>query len=222
MMGKHGCAILLILCGGVYAQDRLAGSIDATRRATLPSLIHPRAQPQYDQGPIDPTRKLSQVIMGLKPSARQQAALDKLLEEQQDPASANYHRWLTPEQFGGRFGVTDRDIAYIRSWIESEGLSVDSVARGRNWIAISGTAAQFQRALRTEIHRYILNGETHFANATAPSIPAALEPVLSGFLGLNDFTTLHRSRPQFTNGDGSHYLAPGDIKTIYNIAALHN
>ena len=76
----------------------------------------------------------------LKRSAAQQADLDQLLAEQQDRSSPNYHAWLTPEQFGDRFGASPNDISQIVSWLQSEGFAVDEVSRARNWIWFSGTA----------------------------------------------------------------------------------
>ena len=55
---------------------------------------------------------------------------------------------------------------------------MEYTARGRNWIAFSGTAGQVRATFHTEIHRYRVDREMHFANATAPSIPAALAPVV--------------------------------------------
>ena len=67
-----------------------------------------------------------------KATPAQQAALEQLLAEQQDPASPNYHNWLTPEQYADRFGVSQNDIDKIVSWLETEGFTVDQVARGRD------------------------------------------------------------------------------------------
>ena len=47
-----------------------------------------------------------------------------------------------------------------------------NLARGRNWISFTGTAAQVNSAFGTEIHRYNVNGELHYANVTSPLIPA--------------------------------------------------
>jgi subtilase family serine protease len=103
--------------------------------------------------------------VSLRPSASKQLALDKLLAAQQNPRSKEYHRWLTPEQYAGRFGATAGDFERIVTWLQSEGFTIVQRARGRNWVAFSGTAAQVRTALRTEIHNYSVNGESHFANA---------------------------------------------------------
>jgi uncharacterized repeat protein (TIGR01451 family) len=164
----------------------------------------------------------------LKASTDQQAALEKLLRDQQDPNSPNYHKWLTPEEYGDRFGFSPADIAKIVLWLQSQGLTIEEVARGRNWIAFSGSVAQVQAALNTEIHRYNVAGEMHFANSNEPSVPRALAPAVIGILGLDDFyprpprqpLTSPRSHPDFTSGS-NHYLAPDDIATIYNLVPLY-
>ena len=110
-------------------------------------------------------------------------------------------------------------------------LQVVSIARGRRWIAASGTAAQVEAAFQTEIHRYVTGGETHFANASAPSVPAAFGAVVKSIRGLNDFRMKPRLRPslskpnsaqpKYTSGQGSNYVAPDDLATIYDIAPLY-
>ncbi|HEV8414110.1 MAG TPA: S53 family peptidase [Bryobacteraceae bacterium] len=209
-------------------QDRIAGPVDRLRTIQLRGNIHPNARPQFDAGPVDPTMRLDHVRVILKRSAAQQAELDQLLAQQQDRSSRNYHSWLTPDEFGDRFGVSPNDAASIVSWLQSGGLAVDPISRGRNWISFSGTADQLNAALGTEIRRYRINGESHFANSSEPSIPAAMEPLVNGILGLDDFHpkasqyASNSLRPQFTGASGSHYLTPDDFATIYNLGPLYN
>src|SRR5262249_47357779 len=98
--------------------------------ASVLSAQHPLARKEFDRGPVQASKRLPLVTVHLARSAERQAELDKLLEEQQDPASPNYHRWLTPEQFADRFGAEREDLDKVAQWLESEGLSVDYRARG--------------------------------------------------------------------------------------------
>src|SRR5262249_30022586 len=136
-----------------------------------------------DRGAVAPDMELSYVTLLLTPAA----LLDAFLLEQQTPGSPNYRRWLTPEQFGERFGLSQNDLAKVRQWLESQGLRIHDVARGRHWITFSGTASQIGRVFHTEFHRYAVNGRDHFANALDPSVPQAFENVVAGIDGLNDF-----------------------------------
>jgi uncharacterized protein (TIGR03437 family) len=230
-------AALAYLPGGLLAgQNRIVGKINGSQRFTLSGHLHPEAVTEYDQGKVDGSLELKNVTLVLQPSASQQADLDQLLAEQQDPASKNYHKWLTPEAYADRFGVSQSDINSIVAWLESQSLTVAKVARARNAVTVSGTAAQIGSAFRTEIHVYEANGETHYANSTEPSLPAALRGVVQGIHGLHNFRLKARSRrpvmldvpaggmsPNYTSSStGNHYLAPDDFATIFDIQPLYN
>ncbi|HEY6390988.1 MAG TPA: protease pro-enzyme activation domain-containing protein, partial [Bryobacteraceae bacterium] len=170
----------------------------------------------------------SYVTLALAQSESQQAELDQLLADQQTPGSPNYHRWLKPEDFAQRFGVSEDDLSKIRTWLEGQGLTIAAAARGRNWIAVNGTAAQLESALQTEIHTYLVNGETHFANASDPSVPAAFAGIVRSIRGLTDFRAKPAKRPSpnlvpnyTSQSSGKHYLAPDDLATIYNMTSLY-
>jgi subtilase family serine protease len=230
-------ALLLLAAGSSWAvpPDRVFTAIDNSQTVVLQDHVNPRAQSQYDQGPVEASFKMGYITMMFKPSAEQQADLTQFLAEQQDPHSPNYHQWLTPEQYANRFGMSAADIHKITSWLRSEGFGIVQVARGHDWIAFRGTAAQVQSTFRTEIHRYKVDGEMHFANASNPSIPKALVDVVLAFRGLDDFgpkplgvkklapgamlqrDTMH----SFYTVGGSHYLAPDDLATIYDITPLY-
>jgi subtilase family serine protease len=204
--------------------NRISAPIDSSQVVTLPGRVHPLAQAQYDQGRVEPTFQLGYVTLLFSPSASQMKALDHLIAQQQNPASRNFHKWLTPEQFADGFALTANDMQKVTAWLRTQGFQIVSVARGRQFVVFTGTEALLESAFRTEIHRYNVNGQMHFANAVMPSIPAALSGVAVGFRGLNDFVPRPslRQHPDYTlTGATTHFLAPGDLATIYDIAALH-
>ena len=217
--------ILILLPAALFAQkDRIAGAIDSAQTAAIPGSVHPLAKPQFDEGPVDPSTRLNYITLMVKPSASQQAALDQLLSDLQDPRSPNFRKWLSPEQYADRFGASPADVAKITSWMQSEGLEIITVARGRRWIAFNATAEQIRNTFHTEIHNYRVNGELHFANATEPSVPAALAPMVLGIQGLDNFypKPKKRTHPDATGPAGKHFLGPDDIATIYDITRLYN
>ena len=179
-----------------------------------------------DQGPASPTQPMQRMTLVFKPTAEQQAALDQLLVEQQDPSSPNYHKWLTPEEFGDRFGVSAQDINTLAAWLTSQGFTVDQTAHSRTWIAFSGIAAQVEAAFQTSIHNYLVGGKMHYAASSDPSIPAAFAGVVSGIASLHDFAPRARSakaKPRVTSSvTGNHFLAPGDFATIYDLPSYSN
>jgi hypothetical protein len=138
-------AVLLLILARFSAAstpDRITQPIDASRTRTVAGNVHHLAQPRYDQGTADPSTPMRYVVFLIKPSASQQAELKQLLSDQQNPSSPQYHKWLTPEAFGERFGLSEGDLGKVTGWLGSEGFAIDHSARGRNWIAFSGTAGQ--------------------------------------------------------------------------------
>ena len=209
-------------------QDRITQRIDDGRQAVLRGSVHPLAQPQYDQGRLSPATVLSRMVMIFSRTPAQQADLENLLREQQDPSSPSYHQWLTPEQYAGRFGLSESDLAQVTDWLQSQGFTVVETARSRTYVAFQGSVGQIDSALHTEIHRYLVHGEEHFANSAEPALPAALAGVVQGFRGLHDFRphprgiSIRSLRPRFTSDiSGNHFLAPDDFATIYNLQPLY-
>jgi subtilase family serine protease len=207
--------------------DRISGALNIGPTVTLHGNAHRAAQARYDQGLVDPALRLGYITLLTMPSVQQQKALKELVAQQQDPKSSNYHKWLTPEQWADRFGLSRGDVQNITDWLKSEGFRLGNVARGRNWISFGGTAAQVQRAFGTEVHHFNVNGEMHVGNSGAPRIPAALAGIVAGLRGLDDFhlkPKVDRPRSYFHEGNMGlpDFLAPGDIATMYGIDAFFN
>jgi subtilase family serine protease len=169
------------------ARSLITAPIDESKLTVLKGNTHPLARAQYDQGPASASLPMDRMLLVLKSSTEQAAALQTLLAQQTDKASTNYHKWLTPQQFGEQFGVSDDDVQKITTWLESRGFQSIKVANGRNTIEFSGTAGQVQDAFHTPIHNYMVNGQQHFANSSDPSIPQALTPAIAGVLSLHNF-----------------------------------
>ena len=219
-----GCSVFFLAASGSTrnaSRDRIMYSVDSSRTAPVRGSAHPLARAQFDQGRVSPEHQLSGVALTFQLSASQQADLQELLREQQDRSSPNYHRWLTPEQYAARFGMTSNDLSKVSSWLQSQGLMVNGVSRSRNEISFSGSVGQVEYALRTELHRYSINGEQHMANSSDVSLPDAFAGEVLGVRGLNDFHPKPRLRtvsPRFTsNASGNHFVIPADFATLYGI-----
>jgi subtilase family serine protease len=210
-------------------QDRIVQAMEAGDNRALEGNVHRFLDPEFDQGRAAPTMMLRRMVLTFKPSDKQQADLDALLSEQQNPLSPYYHQWLTPEQYAKRFGLSEADVAKVVEWLQARGFSVEEQARSRTYVAFSGTAAQVESTFGTAIHRYLVRGESHYANVSDPSLPAALSDVVLAIRGLNDFRPRARAvlrktvHPDFTSSvSGNHFLAPDDFATIYNVRPLYN
>jgi subtilase family serine protease len=220
-------AVLLVVALAASAQtrSRITQRIEDTEPVVV-SAPHPSARAEFDQGRVEGSMRINRAAIVFKLAPSQQADLDKLLAEQQDPHSSNYRKWLTPEQYAARFGISDNDLAKVSAWLTSQGLTVDGYSRARTSVFFSGSAAQAESAFRTQFNRYLVNGEVHFANATEIYLPAALSDTVLSFRGLDDFRPkprVHVARPNFTSHvTGSHFVAPGDFATIYNVQRLYD
>lgn len=203
------------------AADRIASPVDDDVRTTLPGHVSPRIKTAVDQGPVESSMEMPYVSLVLKPSAAQQADLEQLAIEQQDAKAPNYHVWLTPEQYGSRFGVSQADIEKLTGWLARRHLTVKSIARGRNTIVFGGNAGDLGRAFGIEIHRYLAGGELHYANNADPSIPAAFQDVVLAVQGLHDFHLQPMLLHPRDNFASEHVLGPDDIATIYDITPLY-
>ena len=216
--------------------NRITAPIDDSNRVSLPGNIHPLAQARFDRGPAPLSMPTGRLLLVLQPSAAQQRALLQYLADLQNPGAPAFHQWLTPAQYGARFGPSDSDLQTIESWLQSHGFKVDKVPQARNIIQFSGSIDQLQTAFHTAIHTFSVNGETHYANVTDPQIPAALASIVTGVAPLNDFhpkpgvqlgatgrydPTTHTIQPDLTlfgvgNGAPNLFVDPADAATIYD------
>lgn len=207
-------------------QNRISTTISDVDEAQIPNSVHPRARFAADRGPVAADVRLQGMTIRFTKTPAQEAALDQLLLDLQNPASPRYHQWLTPAQYAAQFGLSSADMAKVTAWLTGQGFKVTGIANGGTFVTFDGTGAQAQAAFATSIHSLSLNGENHFANINNASLPRALVGVAGSITGLHDFRLKPRSRasvakPQFTSSvSGSHFLAPGDVYNIYDMNPL--
>lgn len=214
------------------AQDRIVQAIDNASRVTLQGNVRPMFRPEDDLGRVDGSLKLENISLMFAFTRSQQAALTALLDDQQNPSSPSFHRWLTPEQFADRFGLSRNDMNRVVAWLEGQGFTVTCKARSRTWVSFSGTAAQVEAAFETEIHNFSFHGETYYANATEPSVPSALADVVLAISALDNYPlrpagTVRKVSPGLSPAFTSHisgntYIAPADFAVIYDLNSLYS
>lgn len=210
--------------------------VDNQVRVRIPKSTHPKAKPQYDAGPLDGETTLERMLLVLGTTADREHQARTFVDSQQTKGSPDYHHWLTPEEFGRRFGPSQQDIQIVTDWLQQQGFSITSVAKSGGWIEFSGPSAQVETAFQTQMRHYQVDGELHTANATDISIPASLAPVVRGVVSLHDFYSkpalipankkatvkLADGKPLMASGDGFIALSPPDFATIYDLKPLYN
>lgn len=207
--------------------NRITQPVDTSSAQALPN-HHPFwASPANNIGSVPPDLPLDQLTLVLSRSPQQEAAFQQFLADQQNPASPNYHHWLTPAEVGQRFGLSDQDIAAITGWLQSQGLHVNWVSPSRIFVGFGGTAEVVGRAFQTEMQYYNIRGAQRLSVNSDPMIPAAIAPAIKTIHGLYtiDEHPLYQARgmqsvsPLETANSGNHYLAPADFATIYDLPA---
>lgn len=241
-------AFTLIVPAPVVAQatsslvtTRLTQPIDENSRITLKGTVSPLTKTAKDLGAAPDSMPLDRLTLLLKRSDAQETALKQLIQDMHTPGSASYHKWLTPAQFGKQFGPSDQDMATVQAWLQSHGFSITKVNAGSQSIEIAGNASQFSNTFHAQIHKFSVNGETHYSNTTDPQIPTALSPVVAGFATLNNFrptsyarklgeatynTSTGKITPQWTISPAANEyefaLSPGDYAIQYDLGPLYS
>ena len=175
---------------------RITGEIDESRLTRLTGHVPFVVRPEFDRGSPDGSSRLTHMRLLLRRSAGQETALERYLVELHDKSSPNYRHWLNPDQFGALYGPADSDIARVVAWLQSHGLDIEEVSKGRTDIAFSGTVAQVESAFHTSIHQFRAGDQSFTSNTSDPLIPSALTPVVGGVAHLNTI----QPRPMYTRG----------------------
>ncbi len=218
---------------------RVTQAVDEKQLVRLKGNVNPMTKVAVDQGAVDDTQPVTRALILLQRSPQQEATLRELLDNQQNKASANFHAWLTPQQFAAQFGPADSDVQAVTQWLTTHGFKDVKVGAGKTAIEFSGNVGQLRETFHTDIHKFMVRGETRNANISDPQIPAALAPVVAGVAGLTNFRprahihklgtfrrtkATHEVKPLFTFTDcgmtGSmpcYAVGPGDFAKIYNV-----
>jgi subtilase family serine protease len=240
VFGLAGVAAVMVFASSAMAQTParplLTSPINEENLVTLRGNTRAEATAANDRGRVADATRIDHMFLLLQRAPEREQALVTMIDQLHDRNSANFHHWLTPEQLGENYGVGQADLQLIQKWLESHGFTVSATYPNHMMMDFSGTAGQVRESFHTEMHRLSVNGETHMANMSDPSIPAALTPAVKGIVSLNDFRprTMMKRVPHgkgeltfamscgFLTGlrdatTNCEALMPADLATIYNL-----
>jgi subtilase family serine protease len=226
--------------------SRVTVPIDDTKLEPIKGQVHPLARREFDQGVVDDNMPVERLIVLLKRTPEQERDAALLIDQLHNRNSPMFHHWLGAEEYGKRFGPTDDDLAKLTGWLQSKGFTIDDVPAGRTHITISGNAGMIRDAFHAEIHHLLVNGERQKSILSDPQVPAALAPLIAGFVQLHSWhakplyhgvrvVRKHKDSggweeaegqspgPAVTVNNGSsplHAVTPQDWNTIYNANPL--
>ncbi|ADW71005.1 protease pro-enzyme activation domain-containing protein [Granulicella tundricola] len=245
MMAAALLALPAVSLAQTAVRNLVTSPVDNAIRSTLHGSTPPLVRLSQDHGALPDSTPANRMLLVLKRSELQQAQLDQALADLQNPHTASYHHWLTPDTFATRFGPTDADITAANTWLTSQGFAINKLSKGHTAIEFSGTVAQVRNAFGTQLHSYTApDGRAFHANNTDPQIPAALAPVVAGVAALNNIpaqayshvvgqarfdakthaaTPINSANWTYPVSTGGVYLvtAPGDLALQYDINPLY-
>ncbi len=233
----------------LFPRNLVTEPVDVNRQHSLTGHRTAWASAQNDRGAVPFNLSLQALRIQFRRTPEREQAFQQLLKDQQDPASSDYHHWLSPVEIGEQFGSSQQDIDAVAAWLSAQGLHVDAVANNRTSITFSGQAGDIARTLNTPLHYFQTGGlqsggETRIANADEPQIPEALANLVQSVHGLHasryrpqnqmsvrtlsasdaSFGTMDAKRPQdtFCPGGGScqYTIFPADFAKIYGLDSL--
>ncbi|MGA8191835.1 MAG: protease pro-enzyme activation domain-containing protein, partial [Acetobacteraceae bacterium] len=130
-----------------------------------------------------------------------------------DPKSPQFRRYLTQNQFYATFGATDADYQALRSWAEANGFVIRATYPNKLLLSVTGTAAQIERALYTNlVFRKRQDGSNFVAVDREPSLDLNV-PILH-ISGFTDYMLPHSLAVNGTGGGGTSYRA-ADLRDAY-------
>jgi kumamolisin len=219
----------------------MAVTMKAIRRTTvvgalvlvIASCASPRNETASRDGnvPLGPTSANAEIDFRIELRSRHQAALDAFTSGVNIPGSPDYRHYLTADEFGRRFGPSDRDIGAVRAWLQSGGVDVVAENPQRTALTVRGNAANVERLLGVKLRDYRAeesNERFHRPFGTA-AVPAALQHSISSIDGLDTMPVWHTfaaGRPDATI-DASCLktgacLGPRQLARAFSFQSLHD
>jgi kumamolisin len=152
--------------------------------------------------------------------------LEQLIRDQQNPKSANYHKYLTPQAFTDQFGGTPDAVAAVRKFLQDAGFHVTGVSANRLQINATGTVAQVERAFSTTISQYQLDKRTVYAPDSAPVLPDTLAANVIAISGLDNVAVFKPLQQRAAHAPAHPARGPAggydptELRGAYDVAAL--
>jgi subtilase family serine protease len=175
----------------IAALSVLAGGVTAAAAATVP----------VEMGTVDGVRDLGpapvsvRVHIALVLNHHRPTELDRLVDEQADPGSRLYHRFLTPSEFSSYFSATPAEYARVCSALQRAGFTITHTFPNRTVVDAAAPAPLAARYFGTDIHRVLSPDRgLSYTNARAGVVPQSIAGLTLGVFGL-DAAHEFRARP---------------------------
>jgi kumamolisin len=177
---------------------------------------------------LDQTQEISAVLS--LPLSDPLGAAD-FVAQVSNPRGPMYGHYLTPQEFGARYGGNEADYAALKNWATASGLSIAQESVARTSLTVRGTAAQFETLFQTRLNNYqSQRGQEFYSASVSPVVPDAIASRVVGVIGLTNsvqYAPLYLEAPSRAanvvgtgnaggTGPAGAY-APSDLRTAYAI-----
>jgi subtilase family serine protease len=169
---------------------------------------------------VGPAQSNQRMSLAISLPLRNPADLDDLLRQIHDPASPNYRRYLSVEEFAQRFGATLDDRDAVVRYAEANGLAVTEAHANHLVVDVAGPVGNIEKAFHVTmgVYRHPSENRTFYAPDREPTLDLAV-PVLH-ISGLDNFTLPHaknvKSAEGKATGSGPHGQFIGsDMRAAY-------
>jgi len=206
----YSTASLIVLASSATAQQRQALQIQLTV---------PGAQL------VGRLRSAQKLNLAISLPIQNQEQLDSVLQELYDPASPNYRKFLSVEEFTNQYGPSAVDYQRVIGFAQSYGFVVTHTFSNRLVLDVQGTVGDIERAfqVRMNVYQHPTEKRTFFAPDVEPTVEAGI-PILS----VDGLSTLNLPHPmlkkaqsygsvnsnQTGSGPGGQFLG-SDMRAAY-------
>ena len=188
----------------------------ATRKVLTPQVPTPVSH----LTPVANLRPSLRLNLAISLPTRDQPSLATFLQQLYDPASPNYHHYLTPDQFVSRFGPTERDYAAIIAFAKTNGLSITRRHPNRLLLDVNASVQEIEKAfhIRMQVYEHPNEPRTFYSPDVQPSLDLDV-PIIS-IAGLDNYTLprpMHRQvspTPNVGSAPGGGYMG-NDFRNAY-------
>src|ERR1022692_3433621 len=218
--GRGGIAITLGAVWLLFTAPALAAPWQVVQGGV------PAAVANHSLQPLERLASTNRLNLAIGLPGRNPDALANLLEQLYDPASTNFHQFITTEQFTESFGPSEQDYQAVITFANAHGLSVTATYPNRMIVDVSASVVEIEAAFHIAlgVYQHPTENRTFYAPDVEPSLDLAV-PILN-ISGLDNFS-LPRPRfkatplvegqtavPQAGSGIGGTYMGK-DFRAAY-------
>jgi subtilase family serine protease len=187
--------ILLVLQSGAAETQTLTGHV-------------PKIVQQMNLKPVGrlPAGTSLDLQIGLR--LRDPEKFTNLFAQLYNPASPQFHHWLTPQQIGEKFGPDEKDYQMLINFARTNGLKVTRTQFDHTLLSVNGSVEDIEKAfhVKMQVYNHPVKGRTFYASDVEPSLELSV-PILH-ISNLANYTEW-RDNAGLTNGGSGASVGTG-------------